>query len=650
MRAPRRVDLQRVFASGLCESAVAVVEYMYSYRRETQKARCFSGVGRKGVKQPSGNRRVFSPTMAACSTRPVGFRFARHTRGAATLAVPLGAALGAMAGLAIPLARRRRTPARPPGSNTEWVTHDLHDRPTYEAGRHLARTLLLLEDDPDCDAHHVTTAWARVEEKLRLPNAYDVEEKLRLPNANGSDGGNSPSSMSGIGGCSGSQRLITLVHSLWYAGVDAQVALIERAAAASIQPDAAVLNAILERGQVEGRDPSTDKTLMGLLRDAPSDDETRWLLARTPEDLQFARTAALKGLTARSRLLLPRRSLASTSADMAFAADASSLADAASAAEAASVAPSAADEATVADAAHRAAWLLFDGLLSRQVATTHQLNVMLRDACATTDEQLALVDRAAAAGAHADVRGFTSILHVAHLEGSAAAVDAIVGEMARLGVARDDVFDVLLRRRGHELSALRTAALKRLLRDRGFATAAHRAHAWQIFDRLVAAGQADAYQLSLMMRCATASVGEARALLARAEASGLVPNVAAFNCLLWRLTIQGGLQDAIHEVLGEMGQRGVRPDASTRRLAEHTEEELSRMRTAELRYRMRIDDDDANAWELFSRLVDLGLVQPGQVAAMAPAVRRVERGDGPSLPDEHRHLANYFHAKAQMGT
>ena len=153
-----------------------------------------------------------------------------------------------------------------------------------------------------------------------------------------------------------------------------------------------------------------------------------------------------------------------------------------------------------------------------------------------------------------------------------------------------------------------------------------------------------------MMRCATASVGEARALLARAEASGLVPNVAAFNCLLWRLTIQGGLQDAIHEVLGEMGQRGVRPDASTRRLAEHTEEELSRMRTAELRYRMRIDDDDANAWELFSRLVDLGLVQPGQVAAMAPAVRRVERGDGPSLPDEHRHLANYFHAKAQMGT
>ena len=100
-----------------------------------------------------------------------------------------------------------------------------------------------------------------------------------------------------------------------------------------------------------------------------------------------------------------------------------------------------------------------------------------------------------------------------------------------------------------------------------------------------------------------------------------------------------------------MRARGVEPDAGTQRIAGESAQELTSMRKVELTRRVQCQDDayaQHAVWELFSALCERGVVEPCHVAAMRPAARRMEQGEGIVVADERRYLANYWSAEQRL--
>ena len=160
-----------------------------------------------------------------------------------------------------------------------------------------------------------------------------------------------------------------------------------------------------------------------------------------------------------------------------------------------------------------AAEALFARLLEKRDAQPAHLTQMLVHGCrGGSIEQAELVERCAAASAGAlrpDLYGYTAMLTRAQLEGRGVDVlQHIVEQMHAAGLAPDATVRRALRRDRVELSAMRTARLKRMLLDEG----SERSHeeALNLFGELLTRGVADSYQLAVVLAYGADSLDEVR--------------------------------------------------------------------------------------------------------------------------------------------
>lgn len=160
-----------------------------------------------------------------------------------------------------------------------------------------------------------------------------------------------------------------------------------------------------------------------------------------------------------------------------------------------------------------AAEALFARLLERRDAQPAHLTQMLVHGCrGGSIEQAELVERCAAASAGAlrpDLYGYTAMLTRVQLEGRGVDVlQHIVEQMHAAGLAPDATVRRALRRNRVELSAMRTARLKRMLLDEG----SERSHeeALNLFGELLTRGVADSYQLAVVLAYGADSLDEVR--------------------------------------------------------------------------------------------------------------------------------------------
>ena len=250
--------------------------------------------------------------------------------------------------------------------------------------------------------------------------------------------------------------------------------------------------------------------------------------------------------------------------------------------------------------------MLFARLLKNRKVDLYQLGVMLK-ACGSSEEQRALFYRAEAAGAESDVSTFNLMLGQLRFEGREEAARELQAEMARRGIEANGRTQAVLSRPGEELSRQRSAKLQQLLEVSDEATAL------ALFGRLLASGQADAYQLGVMLKMCGSSE-EQRALFSRAEAGGVEPNVSTFNQMLGQLRLEGREEDA-HELQTEMAQRRINPDKRTRAVLSRTAAMLSRQRSEALQ-RLRAAGDEAGAGTLYDVLVANGVADRYQHCIM----------------------------------
>ena len=178
------------------------------------------------------------------------------------------------------------------------------------------------------------------------------------------------------------------------------------------------------------------------------------------------------------------------------------------------------------------------------------------------------------------------------------------------------VSQAVLARPEEELSWQCTAELQKLLAtgDLSMATT--------LFDRLLAARQANTYHLGVMLKACSGSDVQ-RALLRRAEEGGVVPDVSTYNVMLGRLRIEGRGQE-VAELRAEMQRRGIEPDKLTHAVLARPEEELSRQRTAELVRLLTVGDKSA-ADALFGGLASRGVADHYQRRVMRGRKRALRR-------------------------
>ena len=509
-------------------------------------------VSRLRVARPRGGLTALGPWVAA--RREMSF------------AVPLGAALGAMAGLALPLGLSRSVASPEVG----------HAHAVVEAR---------LAGDTDA----VAQAWRHIDEILASPKARVL----------GLDLGQ-------------------MAKALSPAGSETQQALVSRAVAAGLRPDAETLNALLNRLQVEGRPPADALALVEQMRalGAMADADTDELLGRSDASLERVRATVLRTLL--------RESEEEELSGYGHAARIASTIDAARSAD---------------------ARRLFESWLALGVARTVHLNLMLRGGFTCSEEHAGLIARAAAAGVAADVRTYTILIYALQLEGRT--VDGALQQMSDAGIRADASLDRDLAVSPSKLSARRTHMLMRWLTRGG---APSRARAWALYNGLLARRAADYYQLGAMMSHGGVPIETMRQMLNDAPEHGIEPTATAYNALLSRLVLEGRPRTDLAEIIEEMRSRGAEPDRRTLRIVERTADECSAMRTAELSRRLQsAADPDAlrAAWELFSAQCENGAVDGWQVNAMRYAARRLERGEGVAFArpaDEERYLTNFARA------
>jgi pentatricopeptide repeat protein len=200
------------------------------------------------------------------------------------------------------------------------------------------------------------------------------------------------------------------------------------------------------------------------------------------------------------------------------------------------------------------AWELFQGLLHRGCADNYLLSSMLR-ACRSSTRQRDLVQRARNFGVEPGMSTYNQVLSSMRLEGREQEATELWWELTRSGPAPDEATRAIFAREEAELSKARTSRLLKLLSE------GHTADAFELFNGLLARRQADAYQVSAILKgCPTS--GEQRARLLRSEAGGATPATSSFNVLAHQLRLEGR-EDEARQLPEEMRARGLEPDAFT---------------------------------------------------------------------------------------
>ena len=128
-------------------------------------------------------------------------------------------------------------------------------------------------------------------------------------------------------------------------------------------------------------------------------------------------------------------------------------------------------------------------------------------------------------------------------------IDLQAGPLRMVGAMCEHAHVGLLAAHSEGLSRWRTTELQQLLE----AGDAHAARA--LFNTLLGSGEAEAYQLGVMLKACGRSE-EQRVLLDWAETCGVEPEACTFNVMLGQLRFEG-LEEEAHELQAEMARRGI---------------------------------------------------------------------------------------------
>ena len=263
------------------------------------------------------------------------------------------------------------------------------------------------------------------------------------------------------------------------------------------------------------------------------------------------------------------------------------------------------------------AWEMFEGLLKEGHAGEHHVTTMLK-ACASSNEQRALVSRAEEAGVTTAATTYNFLLDSVRVEGQTEEVEALQQVMERRGIDPNEQTAKVLAKSNEELSKQRTAKLGRMLK------AGEAQQAWELFEGLLERGHVGEYQLTAMLKACPSS-NEQRALVNRAEGAGVTTAVPTYTLLLGNLLFEGRSSEADALQL-EMERRGIEPDAITNKVLAKTTEELGKQRTAVLNRLLRSGDTD-QAWELFNGLLERGHADTYHLTSMLKACATSDEGD-----------------------
>ena len=256
------------------------------------------------------------------------------------------------------------------------------------------------------------------------------------------------------------------------------------------------------------------------------------------------------------------------------------------------------------------AWELFDGLLERGHADEHHLTTMLK-ACPGSEEQRALVGRAAEAGLEPDTFTYNLLLGKLRVEGRSEKAEALQREMAQRGIQPDEYTAKVLGENPEEVLRKQcTAQLGRLLK------AGETTKAWELFDGLLERGRAGEYHLTTMLKACLGCEQQVE-LVTRAEQAGVTTAAPTFTFLLGSALLEGRTKDTA-ALKREMARRGIMPNAYTAKVLGRTPEVLSSLRTAKLG-RLLKAGETGRAWELFDGLLERGHADTVQYNVMLAA-------------------------------
>ena len=171
------------------------------------------------------------------------------------------------------------------------------------------------------------------------------------------------------------------------------------------------------------------------------------------------------------------------------------------------------------------------------------------------------------------------------------------------------------------LSLARTHTLQRLIEEHGSCSM----EAAEAFDHMLEQGVADTYQLRVMMHDARNDSDAQLALMWQAEAAGVRLTMKEHSIVLKSMLMEGKDEDAIGALEDNIRARGLVWDLRMQQLIDEgvTSDRLGRMRTAELLHLLQNDattpagaSAQAQAWSLFGRLLERGLVRSHQLVVM----------------------------------
>lgn len=249
-----------------------------------------------------------------------------------------------------------------------------------------------------------------------------------------------------------------------------------------------------------------------------------------------------------------------------------------------------------------AAHAVFDALIESHEVHTFHVNAMM--ALGTSDDAQQVVHRACNAGLSLDASPFNDWISKLQLE--CRATDPATSAMRLHGVRPDEHTRKALSRPPSRLSILRTVGLKQMIKYD------HRTATTELFDRMVAARQANGHHAAVMIARWGVTNEEAHAVVERVEASGVALELGAFTTWLTQMQLEG---KPMEPALDAIRARGMASDERVQAILKRDASDCGRMRTVALN---DLFDDSARAaaLRLFHALLEARVASEHQLTVM----------------------------------
>ena len=231
-------------------------------------------------------------------------------------------------------------------------------------------------------------------------------------------------------------------------------------------------------------------------------------------------------------------------------------------------------------AEYEAAWDFFEGLVAKKKASRYQFNLMMKQACRSSEDQRRLL------GA------------LSGREGGGKKVSAVFSNPDAQAWKKLELQAKHLRR-------MRTKHLSKLLSQKG---SLPMEAAQKIFRRLLETKQVDAYQFVLMMKANFSFAKQQQLLKIDMCEAGIRPTLGIYNTMIKQLMLEDEASSALKIAESDMPAVAVQPDERTWKYLNLPNKDLREMRTWHLLKLISKGKSVGNekAWDIFNNLISKG--------------------------------------------